>query len=154
LTDGTTAYFDSTAFIYDGAGNLVSKASFLRTAQSPYIPYQRYDYTYAGGNVTSEKYYAANPTTGAMALLLTYNYTYDTKMNPLKMGPEALIVMDNAAFYGNNNASKADFLAASDPSDNFSLAFTYNYNTADKPVTGSAVQTPGGGSFNLRYYYN
>ncbi len=153
ISDAGVTYTDSSAFTYDGSGNLTVKTSYLKAGPSPYIPYQKSEYTYASGNATSEKYYMAGPT-GNWTLEGTYNYTHDNKLNPLKLGTEALIVLDDAGYFGNNNVSALNFVAAADPSDNFTFTITYTYNTADKPSGGTAVQMPGSESFDLKYYYN
>lgn len=155
VTLNSVPYIDSTAYSYDGAGNLTGKTSFIRTTQSPYIPIFRYEYTYVGSNLVSQKIYAASGTNGAMELGATFNYTYDNKVGPLRLGPEALIVLDDdVSLYGNNNPASVNFIDASDPNNTYTFNYTYNYNTLNKPITGTATRTPGGGTRDVRYYYN
>ena len=153
ISYGGSNYSDSTAFNYDGSGNLTEKVSYAKIGLSPFVPYQKVTYTFGSGNTLSEKYYSAD-STGAWELLGTYNYSYDAKLNPVKLGAEAMIVMDDATYFSNNNVTNMSYVDASDPNNNFTLATTFTYNSADKPSGGTAVETPGSGSYTLRYYYN
>jgi hypothetical protein len=154
FADGSEVYFDSTAFTYDGSGNMTAKTSYLRVGPSPYIEYQESEYTYAGGNATSEKYYTVDPQTGVMEQRLTYNYSYDDKVNPLKLGTESMILMDDASYFGNNNASSVDILPAATPGDSQVITVAYTYNAANKPAGATITQQPGSGTSTLRFYYN
>jgi hypothetical protein len=145
-TESGTTYFDSTAYAYNGAGNMTAKTSYLRVGPSPYVPYQKSEYTYAGGNVLSEKYYFINANTSS--------YTYDDKVNPLKLGVEALILIDDVMYFGNNNASAVSFVDATDPANTVAVNIAYNYNSANKPAGGTATQVGSSGTYSLRYYYN
>lgn len=145
-------YVDSTHFTYDGSGNLTAKTAFARGGLTPYQPYQKSEYTYASGNVTSEKFYSANASRG-WDLEGTYNYTYDNKVNPVKLGAEAMIALDDASYFSNNNATVLSYVDGSDPSYNYTLTSTFTYNSANKPSGGTAVETPGSASYTLRYYY-
>jgi hypothetical protein len=153
-TESGTTYFDSTAYTYNGAGNLTVKTTYLRVGPSPYVPYQKSEYTYAGGNVLSEKYYFINATTNVLDLGFTSNHTYDDKVNPLKLGNEALILIDDVLFFGNNNVSAINVVDDTDPTNTYTENIAYSYNSANKPASGTATQAGGGGTFSLRYYYN
>lgn len=150
---GGSDYSDSTVFNYDGNGNLTDKVSYAKAGAAPYIPYQKVEYTYGSGNTLSEKYYNTN-TNGAWVLLGTYSYSYDSKLNPVRLGPEAMIVLDDGTYFSNNNVTSLNYTDAADPANNFTLTTTFTYNSADKPSGGTAVETPGSGSYELRYYYN
>ncbi|NTS41148.1 hypothetical protein HRG84_09515 [Flavisolibacter sp. BT320] len=150
---GGSDYSDSTAYTYDGSGNLVEKASFAKVGPSPYLPYQKVEYTFGSGNTLSEEYYSID-SNGNWESLGTYNYAYDAKLNPIKLGVEGMIVLDDGTFFSNNNVTTLSFVDAADPASNFSLTTTFIYNSADKPASGTAVETPGSGSYALRYYYN
>ena len=144
---------DSTVYVYDNAGNLTVKRSYATVLPAPYQEYQKTEYTYASGNVTSEKYYTSN-SAGGWDLEYTYNYGYDSKVNPAKFGPEGMIVLEDASYFSNNNKSGVNYIDGADASYNFSQAYTYTYNAANKPTGGTVVETPGSGSYTIRYYYN
>lgn len=145
---------DSTEFAYDGSGNLITKTSFLAAGPSPYQAYQKAEYTYVSGNVTSEKYFGPNTTGTGWDLQETYNYAFDNKINPVKLGTEAMIVLDDASYFGNNNATRLTYVDSTDPSFNYTFDTTYTYNTTNKPTGGTVVETPGSATYTLRYYYN
>ena len=147
-------YKDSSAFTYDGSGNLTTKTAYLTSGPAPYQVYQKTEYTYVSGNVSSEKYYSPDATGTGWELEATYNYTYDSKVNPVKLGTEAMIVLDDASYFGNNNVTMLDYVDGTDPSFNFSLNTTYTYSNTNKPSGGTTVETPGSASYTLRYYYN
>lgn len=148
-----TTYTDSTAYVYDASGNLTSAAGYEKIAITPYTPYGRTDYTYANGNVSSEKYYDYDPSTSTWSLSATSAYTYDAKTNPLKLGVEA-ILLNQAGFFGPNNSTDFSYKDATDPTNNFTRTYTYTYNSANKPSGGTAVENPGATSYTLRFFYN
>ncbi|HEV7330681.1 MAG TPA: hypothetical protein VGN63_06565 [Flavisolibacter sp.] len=152
ISFGGSDYSDSTAFTYSG-GNLIRKESFAKVGPAPYTAYQKVEYTFGSGNTLSEMYFDIN-NSGNYELLGTYNYAYDAKLNPIKLGVEGMIVLDDATYFSNNNVTNMSYVDAADPSSDFSLATTFTYNSADKPSGGTAVETPGSGSYTLRYYYN
>lgn len=150
-------YSDSTVFAYDAAGNITSKISYASSA-GVFVPYEKFEYAYGNGNVTSVKDYDY---TGAWELNFTFNYSYDSKTNPLQLGAETVLVnpyamssfgLNSAIYFGPNNASLIDYVDT-EPSDNFQLRSTFTYNAANKPVGGTAVQTPSGAAYNWRFYY-
>lgn len=147
-------YKDSSAFTYDGSGNLLAKTSYLSGGPAPYQAYQKTEYTYTAGNVSSEKYFSPNTTGTGWNLEATYNYVYDSKVNPVKLGTEAMIVLDDGSYFGNNNVTTLNFIDGTDPSGNFSLVTTYTYNNTNKPSGGTTVENPGSATYSLRYYYN
>lgn len=158
ITYSGTTITDSTVFGYNGS-NLVSKTNYAKGGPAPYTVYAKTEYGYTGSNVVTEKSYSPGATAGSWDLEYTYSYTYDDKVNPLKFGPEGLIALTDftlaSAPYGSaNNATKADFVDQTDPTNNFSFTTTYTYNTSNKPSAGNAVVAPGPGGYQLRYYYN
>ncbi len=154
FNDGTDVYSDSTAYSYDATGNMTAKTRYIRVGSSPYVAIQKSEYTYAGGNALSEKYYTLNAQNLTMELRITYNYSFDDKVNPLKLGTEAMILMDDVSYFGNNNANSVTIIPADDPASSFTIALAYTYNSANKPAGATVTQQPGGGSSTLRYYYN
>ncbi|MDQ3278716.1 MAG: hypothetical protein M3Q06_10340 [Bacteroidota bacterium] len=152
LTLGNVTYNDSTVYNYDGNGNLAEKVSFAQVLPAPFTTYQRVEYTYGSGNVLSEKYYEMG-TTGGWKLLATYGYAYDAKTNPVKLGLEAMIALDDGTYFSNNNVINLTIADPADPSNNVSIATTYTYNSANKPSGGTATESSSSGTYTLRYYY-
>ena len=153
LSVGGVSYNDSTAYIYDGNRNLTQKVSYAQVSSATYEPYQKVEYSYGSGNVLSEKYYDTD-NNGNWQLLGTYDYSYDSKINPIKLGHEAMIVLDDGTYFSNNNVISMGITDPADPSNNYSLTTTYIYNSADKPSSGESVETGTSNKYALRYYYN
>jgi len=153
LNVGGVAYSDSTAFAYDASGNLTSAISYQKVMLLPYAPSSRTDYSYSNGNVATEKAFDYDVTTSAWSLLATSAYTYDAKTNPLKLGAEAMII-GLTTFFGPNNTMGLTYTDATDPTNNYTQASTYTYNSASKPSSGTIVENPGAVNYSLRYYYN
>lgn len=146
-------YSDSTVFSYDASGNLTRASAYSKISFIPYAPVSRLDYTYAGGNVATQKVYDYDATTSTYNLDETATFAYDAKTTPLKLGVEALI-LNMPTTFGNNNAVSENYVDATDPANNFSRTNTYTYNTAGKPSGGTSVENPGATSYTLRFYYN
>ena len=147
------SFTDSTALSYDGSGNLTSKMTFERVAPFSYDTISKVDYTYASGNVTTEKGYEYDDSLGKFVQVTTTSYTYDSKASPLILGVEALLFYDGTLF-GSNNATVVDYVDLTDPTQNYKVTYSYSYNSSSKPSGGTAVETPGSVNYTLRYYYN
>ena len=150
LNIGGVPLSDSAVFTYDGTGNITSRTEYSKTLIGGYQPAGRTDFTYAGGNVSSEKNYDYS---GSYTLSSTTTYTYDAKLNPLILGKEA-IVIGLTSMYGPNNATGVNFVDATDPANNTTQTSAYTYNALNKPSGGSSVANPGASNYTLRFYYN
>jgi uncharacterized lipoprotein NlpE involved in copper resistance len=148
-------YTDSTVYNYDNNGALINKTTYAKAGPSNYQLYSKNDYSYnTGNNIGVEKYYTFNGTANNFDLEATYNYTYDDKVNPLQLGAEGPIVLDDVSYAGPGNANSFQFIDNVDPTNNFSTSTTFTYNSLNKPSAGTVVEDPGGGTYDLRYYYN
>lgn len=146
---------DSTAYTYNIAGNITS-ATYYENITSPLamtIPYYRTDYTYAGSNLVSAKQYNYDLMTSTWTLAHTTTYTYDSKMNPSRLGVEgALLGFDN--WVGENNALVQTDVNTATPPATTLHSNTYTYNAANKPAASTTVESPSGDTYTTRYYYN
>ena len=153
-------FTDSTVLNYDASGNVTSKVTYGGMLGVPFAPQAKMDFTYGNGNIISSKSYTYD--NNAWDLEYTFNYTYDNKTNPLRMGVEAVLVdayispafgMSGAIYYGPNNATIIDYIDATDSANNYKLTSSFTYDTSNKPTNGTAVETPGNGSYKWRFYY-
>lgn len=149
---------DSTAFNYNTGKQLTEKVSYAKASPTQYVAYAKTEYTYNGDNIASEKYYTFDATSGQWTLEFSYSYTFDSKINPMNFGAEGLIALSDfiyaSAPYGSaNNATKSDYVDATDPTNNISYQTTYTYNSSNKPSSGTATVLPGPGGYALRFYY-
>ena len=144
---------DSTVYTYDGSGKLSREESFNTSGTGTYAPNDRTDYTYlANGNPATSKTYTFNPGTAKYELTIEYSFEYDSKLNPLKLGIDA-IVFGNPGNDASNNIIKENFIDSTDPSNNETTNITYTYNTANKPITSIALMTPAGNNYSSTYTY-
>lgn len=150
LTSGTIS--DSIIFVYSGA-NISSVVTYEKMSGSSYDPYSRTDYIYTGGNVISEKQYDYDLASSSWVLSLPTTYSYDAKVNPLKLGAEGLLIGFTTSV-GDNNLLQEQSTNSTVVT---TVAYTYNYNAAGKPLNGiRTITAPGAPAtvHELRFYYN
>ena len=143
---------DSATFTYDGNGNIITAEHFQQLPPLPYFQSLKQEYTYSAGNLVQMKQSVYDPPGGMYELISTFNYTYDSKKSPLIIGKEA-IVLNRTGFFGNNNATRAAFIDATDPANNFTTDFDYSYDLSSKPLTAVSTMTPPGTVSNITYFY-
>ena len=150
---GGTLYSDSTAITTDASGNITTTLSYSNFFLPSLQPISRVDYTYAGGNLLTEKDYSYDPFTSIPKLDATSTFTYDAKPNALKMGAEAIIIglTENIS---TNNETGMTYVDATDPTNNFTHTTSYAYNAGNKPASGNTMENPGSINTLLRFYYN
>ena len=154
ITLNGVTYADSTAYAYDATGNISTAVSYNQTASLPYASYEKYDYTYTAGNLTGQKIYDHGGTNSlTWQLAETFANTYDAKVNPLKLGAEAVLLELNG-FFGPNNVNTVTGTNHSNAANSYSLTYAYTYNAANKPTNAAVVENPGAHSTALRFYYN
>jgi hypothetical protein len=138
---------DSIVFQYDGTGRLTSEIDYT-DAGSGMLPSTKTEYTYAGNNLSGEKYYSYN--NGTFQLEETYAYEYDSKINPLQFAPDAAI-LNMSPFYSANNITKTTYVNATDPTNNYVSNDTYTYTGTNRPATSTSVT--GSNITTTTYYY-
>jgi len=145
---------DSTLHVYDGSGKVIRDEDYQElVGVQPYELTAKTLYTYdAAGNVTKIEIYSHDASTNSDDLVATLKYTFDNKTAAITYGADAA-AMAQVDLSSVNNVTKAEFLDATDPTNNFTLDFTYNFNSSNKPATGTSTQTPGGTLRNLSFYY-
>jgi hypothetical protein len=80
------------------------------------------------------------------------NFTFDAKKNPLIILNEAILI-GRAGLYNANNATKTVLSNTIDPTLNFTMDYTFKYNTGNKPDSSTGTRTPGGDITVTKYYY-
>lgn len=145
---------DSTLHVYDGSGKLIRDEDYQElTGVQPYELAAKTLYTYdALGNMKQIDVYSHDAATNSDDLAVTLKYIFDTKTAAISLGADA-IAIGQANLSSVNNATKIEFIDATDPTNNSILDFIYNYNSNNKPATGTQTQTPGGAVSNLSFYY-
>ncbi|MBB1283891.1 hypothetical protein HRH25_05865 [Flavisolibacter sp. BT320] len=153
-------YIDSTEFVYNTAGNLTSRISHAGGTGTQFEPAAMLEYTQAGANLNSVKSYSYSGSDWDIDY--TINYSFDSKINPLRLGIETLLIdpyispafgLNSSIYFGANNATVIDYIDPVDPGENYKITTTYSYNSVDKPAGATAVESPGNLSSSWRFYY-
>lgn len=152
------AVTDSVVYTYDASGRISKDEHYLTIGGSP-IPLPpvmvlRNVYTYSadGKNLVSMSIEGAVPPATTLSPVSVQTFTADTKVNPLILLNEA-IVLGRISQYSANNATKLSLTNTIDPSQDFNMDFTYTYNTDNKPDSSYGTRTPGGAVTAAKYFY-
>jgi len=152
------AVLDSAVYTYDGSGKISKDEHYLQIAGLP-IPLPptltaRNTYTYSadGKNLIGVAVDAAIPPATTLSPATAQVYTVDTKLNPLIILNEA-VLLSRVGLFNANNSTKAVVTNTIDPTQDFTMNYTYKYNSANKPDSAYGVRTPGGIITATKYYY-
>ncbi len=146
---------DSAAYAYDANNRIISDQHFLRSSLFPLpipITILRNVYTYSadGKNLVKQEQSAPNNPGGPLSPVSSQTYTHDTKVNPLIILNEA-IILNRADWFNANNVLSNQFASVADPTQNFTVNNTYRYNAVNKP--DSLFSTQGGQVTTSKFYY-
>ncbi len=144
---------DSSVFVYDATGKFTQTIHYqMSNVISPtYVPALRYDYAYTGSQFTTMTAYSYSATTASFTNIANYAFTYDSNVNPVQCGVDAPIIWSAPESVNNNTSLAFSNLLAS--STNFSLSYTYTYNSANKPATAVIKNTSDNTTRKATYYY-
>ncbi len=134
------------SIVFGIALNLVTSATkFQDIANTGYQFSGKNVYTYDNsGNITENKSYNQSAVTGNLDLVTNTVYFWDTKVNALQLGQEALI-MGGEIHIGKNNVTKqVQTEYATNPSGvTVTNSYAYTYNANSQPTTATATATNG-----------
>ncbi|MFN8292019.1 MAG: hypothetical protein U0U70_17325 [Chitinophagaceae bacterium] len=149
---------DSAVYTYDGAGKITKDEHYLQSAGLP-IPLPPvlsarniYDYSSDGKNLLSVSTEAAIPPSTTLSPATSQTYTMDTKVSPLIILNEAVLLIRPGLFSA-NNAIKAAVTNTADPSQDFTMDYVIKYNSSNKPDSSYGTRSPGGAVTATKYYY-
>jgi len=149
---------DSAVYSYDAGGRITSDAHYLQTTGLP-IPLppilalrNNYTYSSSGANLVGILQEAIAALGGPLSPVSTQAFTYDNKVNPLVILNEAIIT-SRTGLYNANNATKTSLANTIDPTQDFTMDYTYTYNTNNKPDSSYGTRTPGGALTATKYFY-
>jgi hypothetical protein len=140
---------DSIAYTYNTSGQ-IARVMYMVDFGSGYEPLGKDTIIY-DGNSNVSKLIAYDYDGSDWEALEELAFTYDNKVNPLKLGQEA-IVLERYQFCGNNNPTKISYVDYDTPALNQEVTLTYTYNAKDKPETASIV-LPGAGGIALPVFF-
>ena len=136
---------DSIAYSYDASGKITAQEAFVNFGGGfEAVGKQTLEYD-ASGNVrkmTTGEYEA-----GTLKNTAEMTMAYDSKVNPLKLGVDA-IILDRQQYFGNNNVTRIAIQDLDDPTLNREITLAYTYNASNKPLT-AAISMPGAGGATI-----
>lgn len=149
---------DSAVYTYDGSGRISKDEHWLTLLGLP-IPVPpvltaRNTYTYSadGKNLLGVAVDAAIPPATTLSPATAQAYTVDGKVNPLIILNEA-VLLRRVGLFNTNNSTKAIVTNTIDPTQDFTMDYTYKYNIVNKPDSSFGTRTPGGAVTASKYYY-
>lgn len=152
------AVTDSAVYVYDASGRITSDSHYLAIGGLP-IPLppilalkNSYTYSASGSNLTLQSQDAATTPGGPLSPVSSQTYTFDAKTNPLIILNEG-VLLARTGLYNSNNPSKAVVANVVDPTQDFTMDYTYKYNSANKPDSSYGTRTPGGAVTASKYFY-
>ena len=150
MTQGATTVQDSVYYLYDGAGRIIRDQHFQKVSGVPFTQIFKREYIYSSaGNIDSVR--ESDFSGGVYTLSYSEAYTYDSKLNPLQLQNDAVILY-LYGLQGANNATKtqANFY---NPSSNNSINVVYTYRSDNRPSTSISTKLPSGKVSNETYFY-
>jgi hypothetical protein len=158
FTIAGTTITDSTVYNYNGSGRITGDDHYLQVSGLP-IPLppllglkNYYIYSVSGTNIDSVKQDAATIPGGPLSPASVQAYKYDSKINPLIILNEALLLA-RTGLYNVNNTTRTVVTNAIDPTQDFTMDYTYKYNIVNKPDSSAGTRTPGGTVTTTKYFY-
>lgn len=143
-------YEDSVAYVYSGS-NVVRTKLFIKVPFIGYAPNGETAYTYdSNGNLTNVKEYGVGVTT----VDLERKYTYDTKVSPIVLGPDAVLISQEG-LSGSNNAISSQMIDYVSGAGNLTSTTVITYRTNNTPASATGTVLQGGVSTTgtATYYY-
>lgn len=147
------AFTDSAVYTYDVNNRIISDQHYLKTSLFPLaIPILKNVYTYSadGTNLMKQEQSAPSTPGGPLSPVSNQTYTYDTKVNPLILLNEA-IILNRADWFNANNVLTNQFASTASPTQNFTIDNTYRYNAANKPDSLFSIRA--GQLTTSKFYY-
>jgi YD repeat-containing protein len=149
------SFTDSTLFTYDASGRIISDQHLLKSSLFPLpipIPILKNVYTYTsdGKNLVKQEQSAPSTPGGPLSPVSNQTYTHDTKVNPLILLNEA-IILNRADWFHANNVLTNQFASTANPTQNFTVDNVYRYNASNKP--DSLFSTRGGQLTTSKFFY-
>jgi hypothetical protein len=152
------AVTDSAVYTYDASGKINKDEHWLQITGLP-IPLPptltvRNTYTYSadGKNLLGVVTDAAIPPATTLSPATAGAYTVDGKVNPLIIFNEA-VLLSRVGLFNSNNTAKAVVTNTIDPTQDFTMDYTYKYNSVNKPDSSFGTRTPGGAVTVSKYFY-
>jgi len=145
---------DSLVYTYNGS-QITQTIDFVDFG-SGYQPVGKYVITYdANGNILNQETYGY---ISPWILMRKVTYTYDSKLSPLQLNNDDIIITDvtegveNESYVGHNNVIRR-VIENYYPSETITTNFVYTYNSYNMPLTAIGTKSPGGEISTTTYTY-
>lgn len=143
---------DSITYSYDASGKIIEADEYGSNGQVPYVLIYKEVFSYDSfGSIADVKNYSVDPSTGASTAQSDETFAYDTRVNPLSLGNEALL-LDQPEVLSKFNVITDNYTQYQPTMTNEVTSYTYVYNSLDKPDRGT-VTLQGGNPNTVTYYY-
>ena len=152
------AVTDSAVYTYDAGGKIISDAHYLSIGGLP-IPLppvlvlkNNYTYSASGSNLEKLQRDASTTPGGPLSPVSSQTYTFDSKINPLIILNEGILLARTGLFNA-NNPLKTVVTNTVSPANDFTTDYIYKYNSLGKPDSSYGTRTPGGAITGSKYFY-
>lgn len=150
IRQGGITVWDSTSYLYDAAGRIIRDQHFQKVSGVPFTQIYKNEYVYSSaGNLDSIK--QSDFSGGVYTLSYSLAFNHDSKLNPLQLQNDAIILY-HFWLLGANNATKTQAFH-SNPSYNNSITIVYTYRSDNRPLTSVTTKMPSGNISNETYFY-
>jgi hypothetical protein len=139
---------DSVAYTY--SNNLITESrQYQRLGTPAYTQISRSQYSYSSNNISTLKIY--DPGTNTLAA--TISYEYDNKPISFSAGKESFLYGLDPLMSNANNIARATIVFNTGGIPTATLEYTYQYNTANLPISGNSIETPNTKTTLLKFTY-
>ena len=161
--EGGQIIYDSVSISYNAANKVSSYIyySVLRNGSNFQVaPYQKFEFTYTGENVTQRLEYILTGTISNASLLETLNMQYDAKPATRILTEEEYfleLAPVNGIVPSVNNLVRLESLSELDPNENYTSVYAYVYGANNKPASAQVTTTNAAGDetvSNVKFFYN
>lgn len=147
---------DSIAYQYDASGRINATLEYDQSAALGFTVYTliaKAEYSYDSRNNISKIIISVyDDNTNTVVTLGEYQFTYDEKRQPLKLGNDA-IVLEQEEYYNSNNTVKSALVYYNSPSDNMTSTTNFTYNSSNQPKNGIVTVENNSATANISYVY-
>ena len=141
---------DSAVYTYDGNGNIAIEKVF-RKSLADYQLFARNEFAYNNGNLISLKNYIDTSNNGGLALAASCHFSYDSQINPLYRGIEAMLA-SRPVYASRNNQLKMAVDEVLAPAIDHATSTSFVYSRSRQPVAATSTSVPD--STKTRYTFS
>ena len=154
LTSSGFISADSVVYKYDASGRIIEEKYYVSNGFTvAYQELEKFSYRYDSRcNMVESTDSFFDDNSATYEPIFDILLEYDSKINPLNLGAEA-IILGQALNLSGNNVAKLSFIDLQDPNENESFAFQYSYNASGKPTKADRTIENLGVSVPMFFYY-